>query len=1023
MNEKASASDPTNDLRRQAENATQVESIVVPENQDALSPEESRRLLHELRVHQIELEMQNDELRRAHAELDTSRARYFDMFDLAPMGYFTLSGKGLIMEANFAATTLLGVAKGILARQPLSRFILPEYQDIYYRHRKKLFETGIPQTCELRMLRADNTPFWAQLDAFATNGAEGAAACRAVIIDITERKQLEDAQLFLLQCSSRDSDDDFFKSLARYLAQSLRMDYVCIDRLEGEGLSARTVAIYFDGKFEGNVTYTLKDTPCGDVVGRTVCCFDRDVRHLFPRDGVLQEMKAESYVGATLWSFDGKPIGLIAIISRRPLANPRLAESMLKMASVRAAGELERLQAIEALRENEIKLQKAHDALEDRVKERTRALTLSNKQLLKEIQERVQTENALKESEERYRSIFHNNHANMLLTDPETSDIIDANPAACAFYGYSCEELTTKKLTDINIISPDILSKRFAQALSNRQNHFFSSHRLSSGRVREVEAFVGTVRIKDKPLLFSVIHDITERRQAESALRESEKRFRLLTETIEDVFWISTPGAGELLYVSPAYEKIWMNSIESLYRSPGSFTEAIHPEDRGRVFAERENHASTAWNYEYRIVRPDGTMRWVQDRGFPIRDDTGKLQLMTGVATDITERRQVEQRMVEVSEFVQKIFDASPLGIAAYDTSGQCVMANEAVGRIIGASREAVLQQNLNHLDSWKRSGLLTAAREVIQTNQTRENLEFRFVSTFGKDITLHCSLIPFSSSNKPHLLMIGQDISRQKQADEALRQSQKLASIGLLVAGIAHEINNPNGFIIFNLPILKDYLQELMPIVDDYMGDHPNRSVFGRLYEDFRKDLFKLLDNIEHGAQRINSTVSGLINFSRNREKLELRQVAMKQVIDHAVSMCRREIRENVKSLHLVIPENLPPVRTDPEAVEQILVNLLINAAHASNKEDSWIRLCVSAGSDKPDRCVIVIEDNGCGMDEKTMKRIFDPFYTRKTSVQGTGLGLYICQSLAEGLGGRIEVESRPDQGCSFRVILNDLL
>ncbi|MFH0994538.1 MAG: PAS domain S-box protein [Pseudomonadota bacterium] len=716
------------------------------------------------------------------------------------------------------------------------------------------------------------------------------------ISDITERKQLEDAQLFLLKCGSRSSDDDFFKSLARYLAQSLGMDYVCIDRLEGEGLSARTVAIYFDGKFEDNVTYALKDTPCGDVVGRTICCFDREVRHLFPLDVVLQEMKAESYVGTTLWSFDGKPIGLIAIISRKPLANSRMAESMLKMTAVRAAGELERQQAMDALMENEKKLQKSHAELEARVKERTLALTLNNEKLLQEIQERVQVEKALKESEERYRNVFHNNHANMLLTDPETLDIVDANPAACAFYGYSCEVLTAKKLFDIITISPDMLFQRVAQALSNQQNHFFSSHRLSDGRVRDVEVFVGTVRIKDKPLLFLVIHDITERRQA-------------------------------------------------------------------------------------------------------------------------------ERRIVEVSEFIQKIFEASPLGILAYEASGQCVMANEAVGRIIGASREAVLRQNFNHLDSWKSSGLLAAAREVIQTNQKRENLEFNFVSTFGKDVTLKCSLIPFSSANKPHLLLMGQDISRQKQADEALRQSQKLASIGLLVAGIAHEVNNPNGFIVFNLPILRDYLQELMPIIDDYMGNHPNRRMFGRLYEDFRKDLFKLLDNIEHGSHRINATVSGLINFSRKREKLAPRRVALKPVIENAVSLCREEIRKNVNSLHLVIPENLPLILTDPEAIEQILVNLLINAAHASNKEDSWIRLRVSSDSDKPDRCIIAIDDNGCGMDEKTLKRIFDPFYTQKPSMQGTGLGLYISQSLAEGLGGRIEVESRPDQGSSFKVILNGFL
>jgi len=894
MSKKQTASGQSIGLRRHAERTTRAESIVAPEIRDAQSPEESRQLLHALRVHQIELEIQNDELRRAHAELDASRARYFNLFDLAPMGYFALSETGLVMEANLAAAALLGVTRGVLVRQPLTRFILPEDQDIYYLHRKKLFETGTPQTCKLRMLRADDTPFWAQLDEFATKGAEGAAACRTVIIDITERKQLEDAQLFLLQCGSTGSGEDFFNSLARYLARNLGMDYVCIDRLDAAGLSAHTVAVYFDGKFEDNVTYTLEDTPCGDVVGRTICCFDRGVRHLFPQDVVLQEMKAESYVGTTLWSFDGKPIGLIAVIGRRPLENPRLAESMLKMTAVRAAGELERRQAMDAILENEKKLQKSRDALEDRVKERTQALSLNNALLQQEIEDRLQAEKALQESEEKYRSIFDNNHANMLLIDPETLDIVDANPAACSFYGYARDELTAKTISDISMLPPDMIFQKIALALSNQQDHFFFSHRLSSGQVREVEVFICSVRIKGKAFLFSVIHDITE-------------------------------------------------------------------------------------------------------------------------------RRQMEQRVAEVSELIQKIFDASPLGIIAYEASGQCVMVNEAAERIIGTGREAILRQNFNHLDSWKKSNLLTAAQEVIQTNQPRENLEFQIVTTYGRDVTLNGSLIPFSSANKPHLLLIGQDVSRQKLADAALRQSQKLAAIGLLVAGIAHEINNPNGFIIFNLPILRDYLRELMPIVDDYMGDHPDRSMFGRPYEDFRKDLFKLLDNVEHGAHRINTTVSGLKEFSRKQEKLEPRRVALKPVIENAVSLCRREIRKNVKSLHLDIPENFPLIRTDPEAVEQILVNLLINAAHASDKEDSWIRLCASADSGKPDRCIILVDDNGCGMDEITLKRIFDPFYTRKPLDQGTGLGLYISQSLAEGLGGRIEVESQPDQGSSFKVILND--
>jgi PAS domain S-box-containing protein len=166
-----------------------------PENLAALSPEETQHLLLELRVHQIELEMQNEELRRAHRELDAARARYFDLYDLAPVGYFTLSEEGLILEANLTAAALLGSAKGILVRQPLTRFILPKDQDLYYRHRKLLFETALPQECELRMVRQDGKTFWARMEATVPRDVDGASECHVTISEITEQKQAEEIRI------------------------------------------------------------------------------------------------------------------------------------------------------------------------------------------------------------------------------------------------------------------------------------------------------------------------------------------------------------------------------------------------------------------------------------------------------------------------------------------------------------------------------------------------------------------------------------------------------------------------------------------------------------------------------------------------------------------------------------------------------------------------------------------------------------------------------------------------------------
>ena len=176
-------------LRQRAEEMTEAHK---PPLLEPMPPEEAGRTLQELRVHQIELQMQNEELRRAQVELDAARARYFDLYDLAPVGYLTVSEKGLILEANLAAARLLGVGRGTLAKRLLTSFFLREDQDIYYLRRKQLLETGLQQVSEMRMVRPDGAQFWARLEAVKADGAEGAPVLRIVISDITKRKHAEE---------------------------------------------------------------------------------------------------------------------------------------------------------------------------------------------------------------------------------------------------------------------------------------------------------------------------------------------------------------------------------------------------------------------------------------------------------------------------------------------------------------------------------------------------------------------------------------------------------------------------------------------------------------------------------------------------------------------------------------------------------------------------------------------------------------------------------------------------------------
>ncbi len=188
MKNKDSHADYAADLRQRAEALSQENAAQLPEQIAPLSSEATQRTLHELRVHQIELEMQNEELRRAQVELNATRSRYFDLYDLAPVGYCTLNDKWVILEANITASTLLGVARGTLANQPISQFVLKEDQHIYYLLRKELSETGTQQACELRMVKKDGMIFWARMEAAVAHDADGAPLNRVVLSDITELK-------------------------------------------------------------------------------------------------------------------------------------------------------------------------------------------------------------------------------------------------------------------------------------------------------------------------------------------------------------------------------------------------------------------------------------------------------------------------------------------------------------------------------------------------------------------------------------------------------------------------------------------------------------------------------------------------------------------------------------------------------------------------------------------------------------------------------------------------------------------
>lgn len=278
---------------------------------------------------------------------------------------------------------------------------------------------------------------------------------------------------------------------------------------------------------------------------------------------------------------------------------------------------------------------------------------------------------------------------------------------------------------------------------------------------------------------------------------------------------------------------------------------------------------------------------------------------------------------------------------------------------------------------------------------------------------------LPVRDSTKTYTRTAIYDVEKEKLIEKQLAQRQKLASLGLLISSIAHETCNLNNCIIFNTPILKEYLEKLFSVIDNYFVKHEDFELLGLPYSEFRKDIIKILDTIEHAANRITETSSGLKDFVRMSTSSKQVWVEVKEVIRRAVLICRGEMRKTVRYFEVNISENIPPIFIDPAALEQILVNLLINAAQAADKKDSWVMITARQANSSRGRLIIEVTDNGCGIDEKIRRKIFEPFFTTKEENKGSGLGLFVSKNLIEELNGHISVESMAGRGSTFRIDL----
>ncbi|MBW4645617.1 MAG: PAS domain S-box protein [Goleter apudmare HA4340-LM2] len=448
---------------------------------------------------------------------------------------------------------------------------------------------------------------------------------------------------------------------------------------------------------------------------------------------------------------------------------------LLNDISDRIATQHQRQQAEETLR-------RAHDELEMRVAERTAELCYANARLQQEIAERQQMEAALRQSEKLYRDLVESQTELVIRFDAQGQTNF-ANLAVCQTLGLSIEELRRQSL--FQFVHPDDLPK----VVANMRALASSRHQQKSGERRiftvsglrwfewNVTAILnGTEEVVEYQ---TVGRDISDRKQMEQALRESEEKFRHFAENIHAVIWINSPDSFRTLYVNPAYEKIWGRSCQSLLEQPDTWIETVHPEDRHLVLTTVERQLSReSSQVEYRILRPDGSIRWIWDRGFAIHNEQGEIYCYGGIAEDITERKQAEESLRRSEERLSLALEAAQMGIWDWN-----LLTNEAVwspnmGLIYGLPNHSLcsdIEDFLNLIHPEDQQYLSQVIASSIEAG-TEYALEFRVIWPDGSIHWLGGRGQIYCNELGQPLRMIGttRDITDRKQAEQALRESEE---------------------------------------------------------------------------------------------------------------------------------------------------------------------------------------------------------------------------------------------------------
>nr|WP_254449346.1 PAS domain S-box protein [Anabaena sp. UHCC 0253] len=500
----------------------------------------------------------------------------------------------------------------------------------------------------------------------------------------------------------------------------------------------------------------------------------------------------------------------------------------------------------------------------------------------------------------------------------------------------------------------------------------------------------------------AIRNNITNRKQTQSDLQESEEKFRELAENLQQVFWITDLEQSQMLYISPAYEEIWGRTCKSLYENPKSFIDAIYADDRQKFLTAMQNKKQ-GFDVEYRIIRPDGSMRWIRDQAFPLKYKTGEVYRVVGIAEDITNSKETTVALEQSQNFLRQVIDTNPNLIFVKDWEGRYVLVNQALADIYGTTVEnfigktdADFNPNLNEVAYFK-----LINQQVMTTLQPYTIPERMIISATGETRYFQIIKSPLIAADGKayQLLGVSTDITERKRAEQEIQKAlEKEKELGELksrfVSMTSHEFRTPLAVISSSAGILKDFGHKL---------DEARKTKHLDCIQTYVKHTTQLLDDIL------------LIN------KAEHGKLAFEPALLDLIPFCQQLTEEIQLSApnHTILFSSNPPTgvsgKMDKKLIRQILINLLSNAIKYS-PQTSTINFNLNIIESN---VIFSIHDQGIGIPEADISQLFESFHRAQNvgNIAGTGLGLSIVSKCIDLHHGSIVVNSEVGKGTTFTV------